>query len=190
MSAPLSLLVVDDQQSIRCLCAAIAAELGFLCAEAESAEAALESLAAHQPDIVLADLRMKSMSGLDLLAAIKRLRPQTEVAIMTGFGSIEGAVEAMKLGACDYLTKPFRAEELRALLQRLCAGSQPPIHSDATAKNFVTDLGALERATIERVFSQVRGDKHLAQQMLGISRATLYRKLKRYHIATPLPGGK
>ena len=116
---PIRLLVVDDQESIRRLCIAIATELGMQCAEAESAEAALERLSVHAPDIVLADMRMKSMTGLDLLAEIKRLLPRAEVAIMTGFGSIESAVEAMKLGASEYITKPFRAEELRLVLDRM-----------------------------------------------------------------------
>src|SRR4029077_8308412 len=91
-------LVVDDQASIRRLCVTIASAAGFRCAEAESAEAALACLEEHTPDIILADLRMQSMSGLDLLTETKRLLPCAEVAIMTGFGSIESAVEAMKLG--------------------------------------------------------------------------------------------
>ena len=112
-------LVVDDQASIRQLCVSIASASGFRCVEAESAEAALACLEEHAPDIVLADLRMQSMSGLDLLTETRRLLPHAEVAIMTGFGTIETAVEAMKLGASDYITKPFRVEELRLVLQRM-----------------------------------------------------------------------
>ncbi|HWR36950.1 MAG TPA: sigma-54 dependent transcriptional regulator [Clostridia bacterium] len=112
-------LIVDDQQSIRKLCVTIGASLGFLCDEAESAEAALAFLETNSPDIILVDLRMAEMSGLEFLATVKKMLPRTEVAIMTGYGSIESAVQAMKLGAYDYITKPFRVEELKLTLQRM-----------------------------------------------------------------------
>jgi DNA-binding NtrC family response regulator len=93
--------------------------LGFQCTEAESAQAALAILEAESPDIVLADLLMPQMTGLEFLPRVKQLLPHAEVAIMTGHGSIETAVQAMRLGAYDYITKPFRVEELKLLLQRM-----------------------------------------------------------------------
>jgi DNA-binding NtrC family response regulator len=69
--------------------------------------------------MILADLMMPNMSGLDFLTEAKRMLPSTEIAIMTGHGSIESAVQAMRLGAYDYITKPFRIEELKLLLQRM-----------------------------------------------------------------------
>jgi DNA-binding NtrC family response regulator len=121
MSADLKirLLVVDDEQSIRRLCMTIGTSLGFACAEAESAEAAVTRLDAEAPDLVLTDLKLPSQSGVELLRQIKSLLPRAEVAIMTGHGSIESAVDAMKLGAYDYIEKPFRVEKMRLLLQRM-----------------------------------------------------------------------
>jgi two-component system, NtrC family, response regulator AtoC len=113
------LLVVDDEQSIRRLCMTIGNSLSFACAEAESAESALARLDAEIPDLVLTDLKLPTQSGVDLLRQIKSLLPRTEVAIMTGHGSIESAVDAMKLGAYDYIEKPFRVERMRLLLQRM-----------------------------------------------------------------------
>src|SRR6059036_2382342 len=113
------LLVVDDEQSIRRLCMTIGNTLGYLCTEAESAEAALERLEAETPDLVLTDLKLPTMSGVELLKQSKVTLPHTEVAIMTGHGSIESAVDAMKLGAYDYIEKPFRVEKMRLLLQRM-----------------------------------------------------------------------
>ncbi|HEX7288362.1 MAG TPA: sigma-54 dependent transcriptional regulator [Candidatus Angelobacter sp.] len=112
-------LIVDDHQSIRKLCLTVGGSLGFECREAESAEAALALLETEAPDIVLADLMMPNMSGLEFLPRVKQLVPRCEIAIMTGHGSIETAVQAMKLGAYDYITKPFRIEELKLLLQRM-----------------------------------------------------------------------
>jgi DNA-binding NtrC family response regulator len=112
-------LIVDDEQSIRRLCTTIGASLGFACAAAESAEAALAYIETQSPDIVMSDLMLPNMSGVDLLRQVKQLLPRTEVAIMTGHGSIESAVQAMKLGAYDYVTKPFRVEELKLVLQRM-----------------------------------------------------------------------
>src|ERR1700688_4124655 len=113
------LLVVDDEQSIRRLCMTIGTSLGFVCAEAESAESAVNRLEAEAPDLVLTDLKLPSQSGVELLPQDKALIPRTEVAIMTGHGSIESAVDAMKLGAYDYIEKPFRVEKMRLLLQRM-----------------------------------------------------------------------
>jgi two-component system, NtrC family, response regulator AtoC len=113
------LLVVDDEQSIRRLCMTIGNTLGFACAEAESAEAALTLLDREIPDLVLTDLKLPTLSGVELLRQIKALLPRTEIAIMTGHGSIESAVDAMKLGAYDYIEKPFRVEKMRLLLQRM-----------------------------------------------------------------------
>jgi two-component system, NtrC family, response regulator AtoC len=113
------LLVVDDEQSIRRLCMTIGNTLGYACAEAESAEAALARLESDAPDLILTDLKLPAMSGVELLKQTKALLPHTEVAIMTGHGSIESAVDAMKLGAYDYIEKPFRVEKMRLLLQRM-----------------------------------------------------------------------
>jgi len=112
-------LIVDDHPSVRKLCMTVGASVGFDCVEAESAEAALAQLETDSPDIILADLMMPNMSGLEFLPRVKQVLPHTEIAIMTGHGSIETAVQAMKLGAYDYITKPFRIEELKLLLQRM-----------------------------------------------------------------------
>src|SRR5277367_3534587 len=115
----LRFLIVDDEQSIRRLCITVGQGLGYLCAEAETAEAALEFLETSAPDLVVTDLKLPSLSGVELLRKIKELLPRAEVAIMTGHGSVETAVDAMRQGAYDYIEKPFRVERLRQLLQRM-----------------------------------------------------------------------
>ena len=114
------LLIVDDEQSIRKLCVTVGEGLGFVCLEAESGESALALLEEQSVHMVLTDMVMPRMSGLEFLEKIKKLLPRTEVALMTGHGSIETAVQAMKLGAYDYITKPFSPlEELRLFLRRM-----------------------------------------------------------------------
>jgi DNA-binding NtrC family response regulator len=113
-------LVVDDEQSIRRLCTTIGQSLGFACMEADSGESALALLEEQPAHIILTDMVMPRMSGLQFLETVKKLLPRTEVAVMTGHGSIETAVQAMKLGAYDYITKPFSPlEELRLFLRRM-----------------------------------------------------------------------
>ena len=112
-------LVVDDEASIRALCRRIAESIGFNCAEAETAEAALAYMEAESPNLVLADLRLPHMNGVELLRQIKVQLPRTEVAIMTGHGTVDSAVQAMKLGAYDYISKPFRVDELKLILPRM-----------------------------------------------------------------------
>jgi len=115
----LQLLIVDDEQSIRRLCTTVGQGMGYVCSEAESAEAALEQIETAPADIILTDLKLPNLCGTDLLRKAKELLPRSEVAIMTGHGSIESAVDAMRHGAYDYIEKPFRVEKLRQLLQRM-----------------------------------------------------------------------
>ena len=117
---PIRLLIVDDEQSIRKLCSTVGEALGFVCLEAESGESALALLEEQSVHIILTDMVMPRMSGLEFLERVKKLLPRTEIALMTGHGSIETAVQAMKLGAYDYITKPFSPlEELRLFLRRM-----------------------------------------------------------------------
>jgi DNA-binding NtrC family response regulator len=114
------LLIVDDEQSIRKLCVTVGEALGFVCLEAESGESALALLEDQPAHMILTDMVMPHMSGLEFLEKVKKLLPRTEVAVMTGHGSIETAVQAMKLGAYDYISKPFSPlEELRLFLRRM-----------------------------------------------------------------------
>jgi two-component system response regulator AtoC len=114
------LLIVDDEHSIRKLCITVGEALGFICLEADSGESALALLEEQPVHMVLSDMVMPHMSGLEFLEKVKKLLPRTEVALMTGHGSIETAVQAMKLGAYDYITKPFSPlEELRLFLRRM-----------------------------------------------------------------------
>jgi two-component system, NtrC family, response regulator AtoC len=114
------LLIVDDEQTIRKLCITVGEALGFICLEADSGESALVLLEEQPVHMILSDMVMPQMSGLEFLEKVKKLLPRTEVALMTGHGSIETAVQAMKLGAYDYITKPFSPlEELRLFLRRM-----------------------------------------------------------------------
>ena len=114
------LLIVDDEQSIRRLCVTVGEALGFVCLEAASGESALAVLEEHPAHMILTDMVMPQMSGLEFLEKVKKMLPRTEVAVMTGHGSVETAVQAMKLGAYDYIAKPFSPlEELRLFLRRM-----------------------------------------------------------------------
>ncbi len=112
-------LIVDDEPTIRKLCMRIGESLGFVCSEAESAESALVQMEGEPSDVVITDLRLPEKSGVELLQQIKSMQPRTEVAIMTGHGSIGSAVEAMKFGAYHYITKPFVVEEMKLVLERM-----------------------------------------------------------------------
>ena len=114
------LLIVDDEQSIRRLCMTVGEALGFTCMEANSGETALALLEEQPAHMILTDMVMPNMSGLEFLEKVKKLLPRSEVAVMTGHGSVETAVQAMKLGAYDYIGKPFSPlEELRLFLRRM-----------------------------------------------------------------------
>jgi len=119
MSSPFKVLVVDDDTLSRATTAKQLAAAGYEAAAAEGAGTALEILGRGPWDVVLTDLRMPDMDGVDLLTEVKRRFPQVEVILMTAFGSVESAVQAMRVGAADYLTKPFQFEELDLRLRRI-----------------------------------------------------------------------
>ncbi len=116
----LVVLVADDDAVIRGVCRDVAAGLGLKVLEAATSEQALETTEHQRVDVVLADLRMPDIDGLALTERLKQEHPHVVVILITGFGSIETAVEAIKRGAYDYLAKPFHVDDLRAKLQHAC----------------------------------------------------------------------
>jgi two-component system response regulator HydG len=111
-------LVVDDQRNMRVTTAIVLRQAGFEVAEAEGGSAALERLGAEPFDVVLTDLRMGDVDGMGVLRGALEISPSVQVIVMTAYGSIESAVEAVRLGAYDYLTKPFKEEELRVRVEK------------------------------------------------------------------------
>jgi len=114
----MKLLIVDDEPTVRETCAGVAEQTGFKVIAVGSAEEAFEVLENSAVDIVLTDLMLKETSGLGLLKHIHDTNPGMPVIVLTQYGTIDSAVEATRLGAVDYVTKPFRIEELRSRLER------------------------------------------------------------------------
>jgi DNA-binding NtrC family response regulator len=114
-----AVLIVDDEETARTFCVDALNELGFEAQTADSAKLALDMLESGQFDIVLSDVRMPGMSGPELLKTIRETYPDIDVVMMTGYGTIPSAVQAIKQGAYDYLAKPLKLEDLRRVFQRL-----------------------------------------------------------------------
>jgi DNA-binding NtrC family response regulator len=119
MTDGMRILLVDDEQSQRTILGGYLRKKGHIVCEASSATEAIKRVGAEPVDVVLSDLKMPGKSGLDLLKEVKGLAPETTVVIMTAFGTIEGAVHAMKEGAYDFLSKPIDLEQLDLLLARV-----------------------------------------------------------------------
>ena len=114
-----SILIVDDESATRELCRDIALEMGLQVHAASTTDEALAILDESAIDIVVTDLRVPQLGGLELLKHINSNQPNTSVMVLTQYGSIETAVAATRLGARDYVTKPFHVEEFRAKIERL-----------------------------------------------------------------------
>src|SRR6266496_2064926 len=119
MPALLSLLVVDDERAVREACREVPTTLGYRTTAAESGEQALRMIDGQNVDVVLLDLKLHGFGGVEVLRELKARRPDREVIVVTGNGNVETAVEAMKAGAFDYVTKPFTLEQLKLLLERV-----------------------------------------------------------------------
>lgn len=113
-----TILLVDDDPAFRHVMSGEVARLGYEVAAAGSGEEALQKLTALEPQVVLLDLRLPGMSGLDVLRAIRESQPATEVIMLTGHGSIDSAIEAIRVGAFDYVLKPCPLDELHIRIQR------------------------------------------------------------------------
>src|SRR3989449_8682676 len=116
---PMNILIVDDEMSIREACATVSEQCGMKAVAVATADEALEVLEHSAVDIVLTDLKLQQSSGVDLLKQVHDRHPEVAVVVLTQYGSIESALEVTRLGAVDYVTKPFRIEELRSRLERV-----------------------------------------------------------------------
>lgn len=112
------ILVVDDDASQRRLIEFWLQEEGYSTLTATDGSSGFKLFEQHEPDLVISDIRMPGLSGLDLLSRIKAANPDTAVILITAFGTVNDAVEAMKLGAADYVLKPLHADELKVTVHR------------------------------------------------------------------------
>ncbi len=112
------ILVVDDEENIRLVLRTLLKKHGFDVEVADSGEAALGLLEAFDPDVILTDVRMPRMGGLDLLATLKAKQHPATVIVMSAYGNVDLAIEAMKAGAYDYVSKPFKPDEIVLVLRK------------------------------------------------------------------------
>jgi DNA-binding NtrC family response regulator len=116
---PVTVLIVDDENSTRNLCRDVVSEFGLRTRMASTTEQALEILDQFPVDIVITDLKVPELGGLELLKHVRQAYQRTAVIVLTQYGTIESAVEATRMGAADYVTKPFHIPELRTKLDRV-----------------------------------------------------------------------
>jgi len=117
-SEPRTILIVDDDAAMRQMLESLFREQGYAVREASSAPAALEVASEIELDAVLSDIKMPGKSGIEMVGELRQIRPDTPVVLMTAFGSIDSAVEAMRAGAFDYVTTPFETEAVLLTLER------------------------------------------------------------------------
>jgi two-component system response regulator RegA len=163
------MLLVDDDEPFRSRLARALRARGVEVAEAASVADAARAAHALRPQRALIDLRMADGSGLDVLALLRRDFPSAACIVLTGYGSIATAVEAVRRGAFDYLTKPVDADDvLRAF--------EPSAEDDEVAAS-VPSLQRVEWEHIQRVLADCDGNVSKAARLLGLHRRTLQRKL-------------
>ena len=112
------ILVVDDEQSMRDFLAIMLKKEGYEVVAAENGKDALKAVQAEIFDLVITDAKMPYIDGLEVLRTVKEVSPETVVIMITAYASTETAVEAMKLGAYDYMTKPFKVDEIKLIIQK------------------------------------------------------------------------
>jgi two-component system, response regulator RegA len=171
-----SILLVDDDEVFRSRMARALRERGHEVRAAGSAEEALALAGAESPEYAVVDLKMPGKGGLHLLAELKALDSSTEVLMLTGYGSIPTALEAVRRGALDYLSKPLDADELLAAMNRLSEETTAAVPETATTPT----LARAEWEHIQRVLADCEGNVSEAARRLGLHRKSLQRKLHKY----------
>jgi len=171
-----AVLVVDDDERFRVrLCQALE-KRGWEVWAASDAEQALHVAEEKSPDLILLDLRMPGDSGLTVIESLRDLDPNTKIIMLTGYGSIATALQAQKLGADHYLSKPADVDQIMTVYENLqqsgVADSDPP--------DTVPSLARVEWEHIQRVLADCSGNISQAARLLGIHRRSLQRKLAQY----------
>jgi DNA-binding NtrC family response regulator len=134
------ILIVDDQDMMRDSLAQILVREGHEVVASVDGATAVARLGAARFDLLITDLRMPKMTGLELLAEARRLRPDTQVILMTAFASVANAVEAMKLGAYDYIQKPFNGDEIKLVVERALENGRLRLENQAYRS--MTEIGS------------------------------------------------
>ncbi|MFI5184066.1 MAG: response regulator transcription factor [Vicinamibacteria bacterium] len=173
-----SVLVVEDDEVLRGRLARAFRERGYEAREAKDVADALDQARDETPEYVVVDLRMPGASGLEVVREIKALDPATVVVVLTGYGSIATAVEAVRLGAAHYLTKPADVDDIVAAFGR-ADGPEAVSAVEPT----VPSLARVEWEHINRVLTDCGGNVSKAARLLGIHRRSLQRKLTKYPVA-------
>lgn len=155
---PAKILVVDDEINIREAMAALLRDDGYLVSIAASAEQAIAVLESDSFQIVVSDMRMDGASGMDLLRWLRANCPETEVILLTAYGSVEGAVEAMKLGAYDYLAKPVDRRRLSLLIEKAMEKQRLSMENRSLRR----------RLSVKEEFSNILGNSNRIRQIFKV----------------------
>lgn len=171
-----SILLVDDSVVLRDRLAQAFQERGFRVEVASNYDEALSVFHQNPTDLAVVDLRMPGKTGLALVPQLKKLRPETRVVILSGFGSISTAIDAVRLGATNFLPKPADADDILAAFARGDSEVELP---QADEEIPVPTLAQAEWEHIHRVLADCSGNISEAARRLGIHRRSLQRKLRK-----------
>ena len=176
MSDAQTLLIVDDNEIFRDRLARAFADRGYEVRTAENHEQAIDAADDDSPEWAIVDLRMPGKNGLEVVRDLVDIDEQTKIVVLTGYGSIATAIDAVRLGAINYLQKPADADDIIAAFSR---GENPPM-SGAEHSYDAPSLARAEWEHIQRVLADCGGNISEAARRLDIHRRTLQRKLNRY----------
>ena len=177
-----SIVVVDDDERLRSRMTRAFEERGYEAQQAEGYDGAITIAARESTEYAVVDLRMPGKSGLEVVRELHRIDPATKIVVLTGYGSIATALEAVRLGATHYLTKPADVDEVIASFERggaEAAVQAPPAGSEMQQ---TPSLARVEWEHIQRVLTDCGGNITKAAEKLGIHRRSLQRKLAKFPV--------
>ena len=156
MVAPPRILVVDDEPVVNESCRRVLADEGYEVDTTESGRDGLDRASARHFDLVITDLKMPDLDGMELVRELRRQRPDTAVVVITGYGTVPSAIEAMRLGVCDYIEKPFTPRQLADAVHRAVAAAEPEPEPKVE----------IEASLVKNVLRRASRDPHFGSQLL------------------------
>jgi DNA-binding response OmpR family regulator len=173
-------LIMEDEPSVGKGLQMVLTESGYIVDVATTGQSALDTFNKKDFDLLVADLRLPDIDGMEVIRKVKHDRPDTEVVVITGYSTVPSAVEAMKLGACDYLSKPFSDDEFKSAVKGALGGREEKFTKEALDTFETEDRKLIQKKEVMRVLDRTAMDEKFWCMLMENSTEVL----KEYHLSS------
>lgn len=173
-------LIIEDEPSVAKGLQMVLTENGYMVDLAKTGQSALDTFYKKDFDLLVADLRLPDIDGMEVIRKVKHARPDTEVVVITGYSTVPSAVEAMKLGACDYLSKPFSDDEFKSAVKGALGNREEKFTKKALDTFEAEERKLIQKKEVIRVLDRTTNDERFWRMLMESPTEVL----KEYHLSS------